>query len=633
MSKDNLLGALLQAHLLVRLRKAQALLYFLLADQGSSHRSEKIIDLFWQDSDAQRASSSYRQVIRHIRRGLEGAENVTLETGLGAVSLHLPDGFVLQQELLNRLRARPWNPAMADQIREFLSYTTLLEGISTSFDSWLVITRNALLSLVRKALDERMKATDASDLADLRDPAVFALELEPSNETAARLLMTLDWQSGHATRAIERYNALYAYLDEEFDQEPESETIELLAAIKLNPSAGGMRRQVVDRRPEVAMSVVLMPAEGVPAEMASFGTVLFSDLRMRMGRFREWRVIEEGHAEAPQVRINLRPVFALDTYRLFVEVLRGGDGQLLWSEVIERPENEWESKARVLLSNIANALSLVVSDRSLSDSGSSIYDRWLKAQALLDAWSPETEGAALTMLEEITRVSPRFGAAHAELAGALNVRHVLLPGTFQTEEVKQRALHHAITAVSIDPLDTRAHRVVGWCYCHKREFGLAEFHFDQSLNLNRSNPLTLASCALGFAFAGNAGHAARLVAEAKMHAAVMEPFHLIYLAAADYLLGDYPAAADECRRGAGLMPTVGGWHALSLWKMGHEAEATSRLRNYLAEIRASWHGAAEPADDQIMDWFSDCFPLREESTLADLRSTLRTIATAVEAGG
>lgn len=627
MSHHSLARVLLQTLSSVRLRKAQALLYFLLADQGVVHRSEKIIDLFWQESDQQRASSSYRQVIRHIRRELDATPEIALETGLGAITLTLPAGYSVQQALAAGLNAPGWNSEAAETLREFLSYTSRLEGISSSFDSWLVITRSSLLTLVHDALDERMKATDPAGLAALRDPAFFALSLEPSNETAVRILMTLDWQSGHATRAIERYNTLYAYLDEEFDQEPEAETIELLAAIKLDPATGGQRPQhVVSRRPEVSMNVVLMPGEGVPAEMDSYGPVLFSDLRLRMGRFREWRLIDEESGEIAQVRVSLRPIYALQAYRLFVDVQRGADRQLLWSEAIERPETDWEGKVRVLLSNIANALSVVVSDKSLSDSGSAIYDRWLKAQTMLDAWSPETEGAAIAMLEDITREAPRFGPAHAELAGALNVRHVLLPGTLPTDELNQRALHHAIVAVSIDPLDTRAHRVVAWCYCHKHEFGLAEFHFDQALNLNRSNTLTLASSALGFAFAGNRDRAARLVDETKTHAAVMEPFHLIYLAAADYLLGDYQAAADECRRGGGLMPTVGGWHSLSLWKLGEREAAAERLRRYTAEIRGIWRGATPPTDAQIIDWFSNCFPLRDAAAKADLRVTLETVA-------
>lgn len=625
------LSALLKTLSAVRLRKAQALLYFLAADLGTFHRAEKVIDIFWQEAEAQKAAASYRQVIRHIRRDIAGDCGITLRTEVGQVALEIAGGAALKDEFRKAIMARSWDPAAAGLVRDYLGYTTRLEGISGSFDSWLAITRSALLAAIREALDERLATTPATRTCELRQAAEFALDLEPSNEAAVRLLMRLDWEAGHSTRAIERYEVLYRHLDAEFDQEPEAETIELLAAIKLNPVAKVIGIEAASRRPEVGISVSLLPPdEGMPAEIRSYGTVLFADLRMRMGRFREWRVLDDDGAAAANVNVKLRPVFAFGKYQLYVDVQRCGDGQLLWSEVIDSPETDWEAKARLLLSNLANALSLVVSDRSLSDSGLAVYDRWLKAQSLLDSWSPEAEGAALKMLEDIIREAPKFGPAHAELAGALNVRHLLQPGTRQTDDVKQRALHHAIMAVSIDPLDTRAHRAVGWCYCHKHEFGLAEFHFDQALNLNRSNPLTLASSALGFAFAGNLDRAAALVAETRRNSAVMEPFHIIYLAAADYLLGNYAATEAQCSRGVGLMPTVGGWHSLALWKLGRTDEAVRRLQAYFDEIRPKWRDGLVPDDAEIIDWFTSSFPLGDAAALSDLHQTIGSIVAARE---
>jgi DNA-binding SARP family transcriptional activator len=610
----------------LRLRKARALVFFLLADAHRIHRAEKIIDLFWQVSGGEKAAASFRQVVHHIRLALSAAEGVELATGGGMVALRLPQPFSLERALSESLCGSAWDTGAAARVRGFIEYADTLDGISASFDSWLAITKSALLSEVRGALDLLLADQASTDRGTARKAAEFAVELEPSNEAAVRFLMRSNWQAGRSTRAIELYNALYAHLDEVYDQEPEPETIALLAAIKLDPAGAGRFEGSLDRQPQVSLSVSLLPEPGVGREQASFSMVLFADLKMRMGRFREWRVVEDGGAERPKVRITLRPVHTTDDFRLFVEVQQGPAGLLVWSEAIDQPSRDWESKVRLLLANIANALSVVVADRSLADFASAVYDRWLKSQALLDAWSPQTEGVALSMLRDITREAPRFGPAHAELAGALNVRHVLLPGTRQTEDVKERALHHAVEAVSIDPLDTRAHRVLAWCYCHKGEFELAEFHFEQSLTLNRSSPLTLASCALGFAFAGNLGRAAALVAETKAHVAVMEPFHLIYLAAADYLCGNFAATLVQCERGIGLMSTVGGWHSAALWKLGRREDAARRLSAYLDEIRAVWRGPHPPGDREILDWFVSIFPLRHEAVREELRATLEDVA-------
>lgn len=604
----------------MRLRKGRALLFFLMADRARAHRTEKVTDLFWQDSDEQKASASYRQAVKHIRRAMVLAPDLGLDTAMGEIALRLPRDFSLQQELETLLAGPGWNAAEAGRARELIDRSAQLEGISASFDSWLAITRANLLAALRQLLDRRLAELEGND-DTRRALAEFATALEPSNESATRILMRLDWQAGRPTRAIERYNTLYAHLDEAFDQEPEAETVELLAAIKLDPTGGGRYGQPPEREPQVTLAVQLADAVGQGGAMDALTNVVFADLRMRMGRFREWRVVE-AEAEPPQVKVQLQPFYIPDGLRLSVEVQRGAGGHLVWSEWIEDPHTDWEHKARRLLSNIAGALSVVVSDRSLADPGAGIYDGWLKAQALLDNWSPETEGEALAILRDITARAPRFGPAHAELAGALNVRHVLLPGTYQTEELRRDAMHHAIVAVSADPMDTRAHRVLAWCFCHLGYFDLADFHFDQSLNLNRSNTLTLVSTALGFAFTGDLKKAATLVAEAKAHAETMEPFHQIYLAAADYLLGNYAAAAQQCEAGPGLMPTVGGWHAAALWQQGHHKAAAVRLDSYLAELRRLWRGPPDAGDDQLLDWFASVFPLRHQGWRDDLRQVL-----------
>lgn len=623
----------------IRSRKAKALCFFLANDFNTSHRAEKVVDLLWQYSDAPRAAASYRQAVRQIRRDMPEDSGLELRTEIGQVELALKNPPSVKATLKDFFRqtilSKTWDAEAAETIRELLGYTVGLEGISGSFDSWLAITRSTLFAAIRTALDELLAGAASSDLSALRLPAELAVELEPANEAATRLLMTLDWRSGHSTRAIERYDLLYKYLDEEFDQEPEHDTIELLAAIKLDPNAETVKPAPAIRRPEVSIAVTLnQTAEELPQDLRGFGSVLHSDLRMRMGRFREWHVLDDDARVPPTVTVTLRPVFALERYQIFVEVKTTGEGQLLWSEVVESPETDWESKARVLLANVASALSVVVSDRSLSDSGLAIYDRWLKAQTMLDSWTPETEGEALRMLEEITREAPNFGPAHAELAGALNVRHILLPGTQQTDEVKSRALYHADQAVSLDPLDTRAHRVLAWCYCHKHEFGLAEFHFEQALSLNPSNPLTLASSALGFAFSGNPDRAAHLVSEAQRHSVVMQPFHRIYIAMIRYLMQDYETAVSQFEQGEGVMPTISyGWHSLALWKLGRKDEAVEYFCDQMAEAQERWRGATPPDRDAIVDWFTTCFPLRSRKTYRDLRATTVEVYQACQSRG
>ncbi len=134
-----------------------------------------------------------------------------------------------------------------------------LLGISPSFDSWLAMTRSTLLSAARRIIDAAL-TTAPPTAAESRDIAEFALEIEPSNEVAARFLMVHHWRIGRATRAIEVYNTLYQNLDSHFDQEPEPETVSMLAAIKLNPG-GAPERPLALLRPQVGIAIALY-AEG-----------------------------------------------------------------------------------------------------------------------------------------------------------------------------------------------------------------------------------------------------------------------------------------------------------------------------------------------------------------------------------
>lgn len=605
----------------LRLKKARALMMFLLLSDSRKHRSEKIYELLWRGADVQKASSSYRQTVRHIRVSAKDIPELTLTTGSGQVSVALTDNWNLIDELAAFLTGRDSFGAGQEYVRSFLGQLDLSLGISDSFDSWIEVVRARALARFQRALEDAFKGNTSRDA--LR-AAEFLLEIEPHNELAARFIMTRHWRDNAATRAIDVYNRLYEYLDTEFDQEPETETIELLAAISNDPQGGSSAGDAAPRSDKVTLSVQLKEQQFVDSRGASFQTVLLSDLRMRLSRFREWRVVDDYSSASDFLLIRLQLLPIGQSYRLSVEVSHPPHRDLIWSELIDEPENNWDEKARALVFNVANALRIVVADRQGSDIRAYQYDKWLQSLALIGTWEDEDDVEAIELLSSLTAEAPNFSPAHAELAGIYNIRHIIRPGTFQTDDIKDLALFHALEAVSLDPTDTRAHRVLAWCYCHKSEFDLAEFHFDQAMMLNPQNPHSLSSSALGFAFTDNLERARELNELAERLPNTMEPFHLIYFAATNYLLGDYDLALEQCEKGRGLMSTVGGWHSATLAKLGRMDEAQSRLTDYQLEIAQSWYGAQPATMENVLAWFTSVFPLRNTKVRDDLQQTLKS---------
>ncbi len=608
----------------LKLKKARALALYLAIEPGRERRSELVIDLLWQASETDKARASLRQTIRHLRTTSDGLLSFPLRANNGLLFLEYPREWALFRDLAQAFSTPDTFQAARRTSLDLLDLFEQLLGISTNFDSWLAISKNHTLSGISTALETLINCPDET-LA--RDAATFLLSLDSCHEAATRHLMLHYWNSGAAHKAIELYNLLYQALDEMFDQDPESATIELLAAIKLNPDGGTGKTRAKRPRSNRVTLVVEDPEPGLLDNRdSSFQTVLATDLRGRLGRFREWQVIASQPKDSDFLLIRPR-LFRLDEQcRFLVEIIHPQNRELIWSEMIEDPHNDWVGKVRVILLNIGNALRVVVADRQGKDDRAELYDRWLQSLALKGTWTHEDEARAVALLRCITQEAPDFGPAHAELAGIYNIRHILRPGTQQDPKLRDKALTHALDAVAADAMDTRAHRVLAWCYCHKGEFDLAEFHFEQSLQLNAQNTQTLASSVLGFVFCDNAPRARSMLSELERLPETLQPFHDIYLAAASYLLGDFAAAAKHCVGGDGLMSTTGGWHSAALAKLGQSQTARQRLEQYHQEISALWHGPKEPGLHDVIDWYVTCFPLRNESVREDLRRTLYDVA-------
>ena len=601
----------------VRFRKARALLFFLLHAPEQDHRGEKIADVFWRDYTHVKAMASLRQTIRQIRLLLSNVEGITLETRRGHLGLRCADKAPVDSQLCTLLANPPWPEEIESELGHYQQEFELLLGISDAFDSWLSIRKAQAIQSIASELEAHYE--DGGSGYQAVQAAKLAQVVEPANEVATRFLMRHYWASQQPNRAIDFYNALFDHLDQNFDQDPEPETIDLLASIKLGEPLPA-KAPASDKPPKIMVQA--HNAEALAAEDQSLLNVLHLDLRMRLSRFREWAIADGDAADEVDLVVKIQILPNMPGAPLHIEISNPEDNNLIWAEMIPFPQENWDEKVRTQLGNIANALSLGVGTSHAPSQEARIYDRWLRSQVLMDMWSPETEGPAIKMLSDITVDAPRFGPAHAELAGALNVRHILLPGTVQTEAEKQRALHHALEAITLDPLDTRAHRVLGWCYCHKSEFELAEFHFEQAMHLNSSNSLTLASSALGFAFANRLKPAQEICDRMLRAPGAMQPFHLVYLAAVNYLSGDYENTAKQCAQAGDIMTTAGGWHAAALYKLGRKAEAQRRIKGYINFVKNQWSLPTPPSDGEVLDWYTACFPLKDAKISRALRETV-----------
>lgn len=216
----------------VRNRKCRALLaYLALSDSGTETR-ERLVGLFWSETDEERARASLRQTLYELRDALAAAGF----SGLGGdkLSVRLDRSQVeidVDAVLADAKAGRP-HPLLLDHDRLFDSLLEELESIDPAFRVWLLAKRQLFHDRTVALLEDALRrATGASGAVE--NIARALARLDPTHEEAARALIRARAAAGDLGGALGIYKALWNLLDEEYDVEPSPATQQLIGELKL----------------------------------------------------------------------------------------------------------------------------------------------------------------------------------------------------------------------------------------------------------------------------------------------------------------------------------------------------------------------------------------------------------------
>lgn len=611
--------------------KARALFAYLVLSEGHVASREAVCGLLWPETDEQKARASLRQTLRRLKRDLGEADGAICARGNGlAIDLEVVD---TDHELLLASISDGRDPAsLPKEVQKVHGFLHGLDGLSAPLDSWLAVQRRIFAEAVSARLDRAIGQSGTREPLYLCAARALSV-LEPGNERAVRAEMRALYWQGNPSGAALAYDRLARVLDEDYDTEPDSETISLVAQIKLGTLDGpakGAPHAAADERP------VLVIEKASTSEDDALSTrigLFHRDLIDTMVRFREWQIVDQPSAAPGPNTFHLVLSDVGGSDRAGPPVLRavlkrGATGQLLWSERVSLAASDWEPTHIRLIQKFAVAINTNLSlaqVRSMprrAPSDSAVFERWLHCQELISHWSPEQETEALALLEGIVAEDPGFAPAHAEIASLCNSRHLVYPGTARSDSVDEKAMHHAAKAVTLDPLDTRSQRVTAWAHLMRRHFGLAQIHFEQALDLNASSPYTLMSCAQGIAFCGDRERAAALARAATEIDATPKGFLEGYLVGIHFLGGRLEHAVEAAELSSHTISNLLGWKAAALWELGRHDEARSAARAFLGVISKLWCGALPPTQAAIQRWFGESFPIREAAMHRRLNAAL-----------
>ena len=247
---------------LLRRPKRLALLAFLAsARPDATYRREKLLAMFWPETDETRGRGSLRQSIHVIRQHLGAAAVVAL----GDEELSLAPGVLRCDaiEFERAIREGRLSEAVAAYGGEFLPGFYLDDA--ADFAEWLDSTRHRLRDLATNAaVTVAEQSWLAGNYAACIQAARRAVAIAPGDERATRRLVSALDHTGDRGAAVAAYETLAHRLHADFEVFPSAETQALIAVVRARALAG----EPIDVFPHVDVQPA-RSAAGMTAERTS----------------------------------------------------------------------------------------------------------------------------------------------------------------------------------------------------------------------------------------------------------------------------------------------------------------------------------------------------------------------------
>jgi DNA-binding SARP family transcriptional activator/TolB-like protein len=654
--------------------KIQALLGYLALTPTRRATREQLAGLLWSESPERQARASLRQALHKLRKLLDDKGVTGIVAGwsrdAGAPKRDEdpriePDRIMVDVwSLLTRVQQGEVDTILLERKNICETLLANLDDLDPAFTSWLAVQRQSLHERLVFLLESRLAELgenneEAGRANQLEKTVSLALmNLDPTHEGSCRRLMLLSARDGDTGGALRRYNTLWNLLDSEHDVEPCEETQRLAAAIKMGnipvssreawrvpPTAplqfaeaggapfAGLSHYPYERR--LRIIVVSFDTAGVEPDQRYLVTGFRHQLISSLIRFREWSLIDGGHALASAAStgqanytIGASSYQARDQLHLMLTLSDAVTGEYVWSEDVSADLPMWFSTQKLVVRRLAVALNVHLSEDRLSraldqpDVSLAVYDRWLRGEALTRLWRGKNRVQAADIFKSIVAEAPNFAPAYCSMVNFINSRSHIFPGELRTAARKKEALDLAREAVRIDPTYSRTHLCAAWSCALNGYFDQAERSFQLAYELNENEPWTMIASSLGLAFCGQKDLAAARAQLALQLGLCIEPRHWGYQGVVRFLCQDYVGSVAAFDQAEDVIYNFAAWKAAALTHLGRHDTARAEWRRFVDMVSSDWYGEGPPDDPAIREWLLQGFPIKPTQDWERLRDGL-----------
>ncbi len=499
--------------LVLKGRKAQALLAFLAAAPGVARSRDQLTGLLWSDRAEEQARGSLRQALAELRRALDGADPAPLEAGREAVNL---DAGAVDCDVaeLERLIAEGGAGSLS-RVAE-LYRGELLEGFGAAdpaFDDWLAVERARLSELALGALGALLDhLTSTGETERAVAVARRLLALDPTREPAHRALMRLYAGQGDRALALKQYQTCREVLARELDVAPEAATEALHEEIRSGEPApepatpdepSTVTALPLPDRPSVAvLPFVNMSGD---AEQAYFADGISENIITGLTRFRELLVIagkssvvaRDGATDVQEIghRLGVAHIVegsvrkAGNRVRVTAQLIDAASGHRVWAEHYDRDLDDifavQDEITDIIVATLAGRIEEAGRQRAAQKPVKDMvsYDYLLRGRQCMKRATKDGMLEARRYFERALELDPEFATAYANLALSFMYEY-----ESDWTDTRLEALGHAYNlaekAVALDRDNSIAWLALAWAQMSRDQHDLANVAIDRAIALN-----------------------------------------------------------------------------------------------------------------------------------------------------
>ena len=616
-------------------RRARALLAYLSVARHLGETRERLAGLLWSDRAEEQARASLRQCLLELRAGLldVGRERVSLRadrfsSDLAMLRRTLSDDVQADgpRHLAEGLQAIGVEPLLAD---------LQLGGL---FGEWLDQTRGQLEGDIAAAAHRRLQAAEAAgDWSGVRTLAEAFLRRQPLDETAVAAAMRADAAQGISSAAHRRFRILEAALAKEYGVRPGSAARDALAALHgpgpatvtaIRSSPAPAR---ADPDPHAPPLLVITEFHDAGLEAADSGLVrpVREEVVSGLSRFRDLRIITDPHPQADTDARTwaergaayvlggaLRP--SLDGLKLTVQLLRTGDGRVVWSDAFGVPGARLVHAIDRIIAQVVGAVLPMINQDLVLQARMPANDTYLRYLSARDAAAspPSHDHArvAAADLEALIADAPGFVLPYLPLARLYNTDFGYTRAGSSGADEFSRAFDLAKTALSVDRGHVHGYTVAGWCHLRRRQWDVARLHFDQAVELNPFHAERLVEAGFGHIMLGETDRARALLDRSLLLNPAPRDDFFADLGLLELVTGDHERAANYFELIA--RPTV--WdliHAAVNASLGGQSDR-GKAQAAAKAIAGIWPRGEETSIEALVAWIADHSPFRDVETEA-----------------